>query len=298
MRNFVLLGLVCVWACGAGGGTTSPDAPPNGNTCVPGSPFNLDGRMGVEGTLNVHINASGIVDTEATADLLLLLDVDETGTNLAVQATLCDLQIPAVPVLGQPMPIRFVLDPTVLDSVGQVTAMGTLGGTTTCSTLTSQPVTLLIGAKLSPITAPLIAADSQGNFAKCTPEPCAQALTTNCACDQEGDGHPGVSLSAQNVPLVPLTQIYVDVRTTFSLSGQVYSSDSVKGEIADTLEVGILGCSKSTGPCTNGDVNLVQTLNPTITQSRIEPSTFRAVRVSSTLTCAQLRAMRDTLFPR
>src|SRR5262249_10912637 len=95
MRNFVLLGLVCVWACGAGGGTTSPDAPPNGNTCVPGSPFNLDGRMGVEGTLNVHINASGIVDTEATADLLLLLDVDETGTNLAVQATLCDLQIPA-----------------------------------------------------------------------------------------------------------------------------------------------------------------------------------------------------------
>ncbi len=296
MRNFVLLALVS--ACGSSPGTEQPDAPPNGNTCVPGSPFDLDGRMGVEAVLNVHINASGVVDTEATADLLLLLDVDQTGTSLAVQATVCDLQIPEVPVTGVPMPIRFVLDPTVLDTVGQVSGTGALNGTTTCSTLTSQPVTLVIGAKLSPITAPLIAADGQGNFTKCTPEPCAQAVSTNCACDQEGDGNPGVSLAAQNVPLVPLTQIYVDVRTTFSLTGQVFSSDSVKGEIDDTLEVGILGCSKSTGPCTNGDVTLVQTLNPTITQSTIEPSTFRAVRVGGTLTCAQLRAMRDTLFPR
>jgi hypothetical protein len=296
MRRFALLVLLC--ACGSTDGLAQADAPPAGNQCVPGSPFDLDGTMGVEAVLNVHINASGIVDTEATADLLVLLGLDQTGTSLAVQATVCDLQIPDVPVTGQPMPIRFVLDPTVLDSVEQLSTTGTLGGATTCSTLTSEPVTLLIGAKLSPITAPLIAADAQGSFPACTPEACAQALSTNCACDQEGDGHPGVSLAAQNVPVVPFTQIYVDVRTTFSLSGQVFSSDSVKGEITDTLQVGILGCAKSTGPCMPNDVTLVQALNPTIVQSTIEPSTFRAVRVGNTLTCAQLRAMRDTLFPR
>ena len=285
-------------ACSSSPGTATPDAPPNGNTCVPGSPFDLDGRMGVEGTLNVHINASGIVDTEATADLLLLLDVAQTGTTLAVQARVCDLQIPDVPVTGQSMPIRFVLDPIVLDPVGTIAGAGTLSGTTTCSTLSSDPVTLILGAKLQPDTAPLLAADAQGMFTRCAPEACDQALDTNCACDQEGDGHPGVSLAAQNVPVVPFTQIYVDVRTRFSLSGQVYSSDSAKGEIDDTLEVGILGCAKSEGACTNGDVALVQAFNPTITQSTIEASTFRAVRVGSTLTCAQLRAMRDTLFPR
>ncbi len=144
-------------------------------------------------------------------------------------------------------------------------------------------------------------ADASGNFAACLPatSDCTTAITYGCACDQEHDGNPGATLIAQNVPAVPLDQVYVDLRTTFALLGQVWSSDSIKGEVDASLEQGILGCRKAGGvACNAGEVTLVKNLNPKITQSASDPSIFRAVRVSPQLTCAQLIQMKDVLFPR
>jgi hypothetical protein len=98
---------------------------------------------------------------------------------------------------------------------------------------------------------------------------------------------------------VPLDEVYVNIRTSVTLSGQVYSSDELRGEVGATLEQGILGCSKAGGvPCNAGEVNLVKNLNPKITQSEQDPSVFRAVRVPEDTTCEKLVADRDLLFGR
>jgi hypothetical protein len=178
-----------------------------------------------------------------------------------------------------------------------------LGGTTTCSSFMCEPITIIIGARMTPPSGgSLPEADSNGNFVTCLPtssQDCYDPVTTNCACDQERDGKPGATLIASNVPAVALDQVYVDLRTTFALDGQVWSSDLVRGEVKASLEQGILGCRKVGGtPCSAGETTLVKNLNPKITQSESDPSVFRAVRVDPNMTCAQLKMMKDTIFPR
>ena len=83
------------------------------------------------------------------------------------------------------------------------------------------------------------------------------------------------------------------------------SSDAIQGTLTATLEQGVLGCHCGSNPggtcdmapCGSAEVNISKTINPVITQNAM-PSTFRAVRVDAALTCAQLVAMRDTIFPR
>src|SRR5262245_49288947 len=115
--------IMCALLAGCGeageGGGGKPDASPLvlGEQCQPGQAFDLNGTAGVLATLNVHINASGLVDTEAAAELLLLMDVKQTGSDVAVVATPCSLKIPDIPVSGQSKPIHFDLPPALIASV-------------------------------------------------------------------------------------------------------------------------------------------------------------------------------------
>jgi hypothetical protein len=100
--------------------------------------------------------------------------------------------------------------------------------------------------------------------------------------------------------VITVDEAWVDLRTTFSLSGLVMSADAVEGTVTATLEQGVLGCHVGgTDPhdCNGNEVDIVQGLNPVVTQND-DPSTFRAVGVDDALTCAQLIAMKDTIFPR
>ena len=125
------------------------------------------------------------------------------------------------------------------------------------------------------------------------------ATGTNCACDQEGDGQPGATLIARNVPAIDLDQVYVSLRTTFSLHGKVWSSDFVKGKIDATLDTGVLACKLLDGTmCGPNNLRTVRTLNPIVTQQPLTPSTFRSVRVMTGMTCAAIIANQSKLFPR
>jgi hypothetical protein len=181
-------------------------------------------------------------------------------------------------------------------------AGGMLSGTTTCSDFTSDRITLVVGARMDPPDqGTLPEANSMGVFAECPPagSSCELAIGSSCACDQEGDGKPGATLLAMNTPAVELDEVYVDIRTSFSLTGQVWSSDLILGEIDASLEQGVLACHKANNsPCSNAEVSTIKNINPEITQQPGNPSTFRAVRVGDTLTCSELIAMRDELFPR
>jgi hypothetical protein len=296
--------LVILAGCGGGGGgDDTPDAPVVVEQCTPGAAFELGGRSGVLGILNVHVNASGIVEADATAELLLLMDSVQTGTDVAVTATLCDIQIPEIPLDGQPEPVSFEATPALIASVPPVMNIATLSGDTTCATFTTDRITLILGAVLDPPeTALLPEADDNGLFTQCGGAlmGCDLAIGANCVCDQENDGLPGATLVAMNTPVVMLDEVYVDLRTSFTLIGEVHSSDLIIGEVADpTLEQGILACLKENGEtCFDYEVNAVKMINPVVTQLQDTPSTFRSVRVDAALDCAGLVEMRDTLFPR
>lgn len=291
--------------CGGGGGD-GPDARTYGETCVPGGTFDLDGRAAVLGLLNVHINASGLVETDTTAELLIAMDIGHDGTSITVSAQACDIQIPDVPISGQDQPLTFEVQAATIESVGTITGTGALSSANqTCATITVDELVLVIGAILDEsqaATAPLPEADDDGNYDFCAPSAdttCALAIGTNCACDQEADTRPGATLLAMNVPAVELDEVYVALRTKFSLSGEVFSSDKVLGEIDAQLEQGILGCHKASGAlCSPAEVRTVKVLNPVITQQDGNPSLFRAARVADGATCADIVAMRDELFPR
>lgn len=292
-----------VAGCGGGGAENGdPDAGGGGETCTPGSAFDVSGSAGVLATLNVHVNASGLVEADTTATLLLLMDITQAGTDVTVSAQLCDIEIPDVPISGQDMPIHFEPGPGLIESVAAVDGTATLDGTTTCASFVSDPITMVIGARLDPPEQGVLPeANADGDFVECAPagSSCALAIGASCACDQESDGKPGATLLAMNTPAVALDEVYVDLRTSFSLDGEVFSSDLIIGEIEASLEQGILACRKENGDaCTPGEVSAIKNLNPDVTQQPGNPSTFRAVRVGPSIDCATLIAMRDDLFPR
>jgi hypothetical protein len=303
VRGAILLSVLV--ACG-GAKPGRPDAELFGEQCVPGGTFDLNGRAAVLGVLNVHVNASGLVEVDTTAELLIAMDVVQNGTQVNVTASACAIQIPDVPIQGQEKPIHLEVTQATVDSVSGVAGTATLSSASdVCADFKSGTFTIVMGALFDPSeiqTQPLPEADANGNFRFCPPSAdtaCSLAIGNNCACDQESDGKPGATLLAYNVPAVNLDQIYATLRTKFSLDGQVFSSDEVEGQIDATIEQGILGCHKTDGTaCNAGEVGAVKNLNPMITQTPGNPSRFRAARVPAGTTCAQIVAMKDTLFPR
>lgn len=302
-RACLTVGLIVACAACGGGGDASPDAFSFGERCVEGGSFDINGRAAVLGALNVHINASGLIETDTAAELLIVMDIVQQGISVTVNAAACGIVIPDVPIEGQDRPIHFEVPAATVASVAGVTGTGTLSSPSqSCAELQTSELVIVIGAKLPDSTAPLPEANDQGAATTCAPSAdtrCSLAIGSNCACDQEGDGRPGATLLASNVPAVELDEVYVSLRTAFSLNGEVHSSDLVLGEITATLEQGILGCHLADGDsCTRGEINTVKTLNPVITQQAGNPSIFRSVRVADDATCADIIAMRDELFPR
>lgn len=290
---------------GCGETPAGPDAQDFTERCTPSGPFApLTGRAAVQGTLNVHVDAGGLIEADTSGSLLLAMDLVQTGTAIAVEAKACRVTVPAVPLEGQEMPIQLLVPEAAVASLGVVGGTATLSSAdATCAKLDTDPITLVLGARLAdPPNDPLPAADADGNFAACGASPattCAMATDAGCACDQEADGEPGATFLARNVPGLELDQIYVTLRTTFSLHGRVFSTDSVKGQIDATLGNGVLHCRLANGtPCTPSETRLVQSLNPTVTQQANNPSTFRSVRIPAGMTCAEIIANEGTLFPR
>jgi hypothetical protein len=301
----IFVSAVALAACGESK-AARPDAELFGEQCVPGGTFDLDGRAAVLGVLNVHVNASGLVEVDTTAELLIAMDVTQNGQQIQVTASACGIQIPDVPIQGQEKPIHLEVTQATVDSVSGVIGSATLSSPDqVCADFKSGKFTIVLGALFDPTeiqTAPLPQADADGMFRFCPPSadtPCSLAIGNSCACDQESDGKPGATLLAYNVPAVNLDMIYATLRTEFSLDGQVFSSDKVQGQIDATIEQGILGCHKTDGAtCTAGEIGAVKNLNPTITQQPGNPSRFRSARVPAGTTCAQIVAMKDQLFPR
>jgi hypothetical protein len=325
----VWCGVLLLAACGSS--TNSPvdgggDGAHQMLTCMPDSqPVALAARYAVQANLLVNVKvtpgcsgASCLVDADAHSTLLLLADVTQTGQMATITARPCQIQIPPVALKGGNKPVTLNVPRGLVDSVKPVVATGTLDGTTTCANFSATPITLVIGANLANLASdplPQSATKLCGNAAgtRCLSNTTPAPSDTGCVCDQEGDGKLGASLDAANIPaLDDIDKVYVDLRTSVTLTGQVYPSASgqtnpgqrIIGKVDGlTLEQSILGCHRNLAApatpreCDASDTGAVAGFNPAVSQSANGDSTFVAVPLAAGDTCDTLIANQATLFP-
>jgi hypothetical protein len=177
----------------------------------------------------------------------------------------------------------------------------------------SDALAIVLGARLS-----LPASDPLPTFSLSATPPvalCGHAAATlcdanvenGCICDQEGDGKAGATVGASGVPVLDdVDRVYLALRTVIALTGRVFPASAtqstpgqrLKGTVDGlTLEQSPVGCHHMTGiDCTDQETNSVAQLNPKVTQSKTNPSTFVAMPVPADETCAQLAIQAASLF--
>ncbi|HXU68439.1 MAG TPA: hypothetical protein VN947_03880 [Polyangia bacterium] len=325
MKRLVLATAIAAIGCGSGSGS-HPDGGDGGmmqESCSPdGKQVAVTGRYAVRGDLLVNVKvvagcsgAACIVDNDANAELLFVADLTQTGTSVAATVTPCKIVIPPVALKNQPMPVQLTVPDALIASVLPVMSTATLGGSDTCATFQAQPITITLGASLANV-----ASDPLPTFSSSATPPvveCGGMATTacastanpvgptdkGCACDQEGDAKVGATVTAKNAPgFEDIDQLYIDLRTSVTLSGQVYPGQQIKGKVEGLrLDQNVLGCHRSNAPgvrdCMDAETNTVAGFNPAVTQSVNGDSTFVAVPVGAGTTCDQVKAMEGTLFP-
>jgi hypothetical protein len=332
MTKLWLAAVVALGACSGSTGSTNDggaDMHHGAEVCTPdGQNVALTGQYGVQASLLVNVKvtpgcsgASCIVDTDANAELLLLATIATSGTTANVMNVQpCKIVIPPVALKGQMMPLTLSAPKALVASVKPVSSVGTLSGTMTCANFNAQPITLALGANLKNPATDMLPQFTQGG----TPEIplCGNMVTTacltkttpaptdfECVCDQDADGKPGATLNAANVPgLADLDEVYVDLRTSVTLAGQVFPQAAgqtnpgqrIQGKVTGlALDTSVLGCHHSMPPsdCTDSDTGTAAALNPAVTQSVNGDSTFTAVPLSASDTCDTLIANETALFP-
>jgi hypothetical protein len=323
----VLVAGVMGAGCSANGGGSNDmggDMRGGPRTCMSdGQTFQLSGKYGVQALLAVNVKvapgcsgAACIVNADANARLLLLTEVNQTGTSATVSAQACKIVIPPIALKGQNQPVRLTAPDSLLTALPAVSSTGMLDGTTTCSRFTSQPITIVLGANLATPFSDALPDSMNGSPMLCGGSAATRCLpapaTTGCICDQEGDGILGARLSVENAPgFDDIDKFDVDLRTSVSLSGQVWPGASgqpragarILGTVENLkLDQNILGCQRNVGApptpraCNTSEVSAVAGFNPAITQSAISASTFSAVPMADGATCADLIANEATLF--
>jgi hypothetical protein len=301
---------------GGDGGTAMQACMPDGKTVA------VNGRYAVKANLLVNVKvvagctgSSCIVDNDASSELLLVADMMQSGSSVTASVQPCKIVVPPVALKNQPMPVELTVPDALVASVLPVMSTASLGGTSTCATFDSQPITIALGASLANASTDALPAFSQS--ASPPVVLCGGMATTACAstanpvgptdkgcvCDQEGDAKLGATLAAKNAPgFEDIDQLYVDLRTSVTLSGQVYPGQQIQGKVEGLkLDQNVLGCHRSNAPgmrdCTDAETNTVAGFNPAVTQSVNGDSTFVAVPVAAGTTCDQIKAMEATLFP-
>lgn len=261
-----------------------------------------------------------ILDTDARAGVLLLAEVAQSGRTAALEARACRLDIPPVALKGQLQPTEMHVPNVVMRSLAPVTAVGTLGGDTTCAPFSSDLIPIPMGFRLRDVIQdplPAFHASAVPPVKLCdgtAASNCAETQDRGCICDQEGDGEPGASLEASGVPaLDDVDRVYVGLRVLLQLDGQVFPASAAQATQGPRLEGTIrsfaleqspVGCRRtaaggagSAHDCEPLVVDAIARLNPEHRQSIHTPSTFLALPVDAEMDCDRLETAAESLFP-
>jgi hypothetical protein len=322
----IILCTVSVVGCGdssSGNMDMGNDGRASAMCTADGKTVALSAKYGVLADLLVNVKvtpncmgASCIVNNDEHATLLLLADVTQNGTTATVTARPCKITVPKVALKGGNKPVQLSAPTALIESVKPVTSMGTLDGTMTCANFVSQPITLAIGANLAnpgsdplPSFTPLMQCGGMAST-RCLSNTTPAPNDVSCVCDQDGDGKLGGTLDAQNAPgFDDIDKIYVDLRTSVTLSGQIFPEAAgqanpgprIQGKVVGLkLDQNVLGCHRALAgtprDCDMTETNTVAGFNPAVTQSVNGDSLFQAVPLAATATCAELIAQETSLF--
>ncbi len=312
-------------ATGCGSGADDDDGchqePPNpdadGGGLVCGQPFELNeangdpGVFGVKVVEYVHVNAAGIVETDTISQLLVLGYVDyhpETlDADIGIQ--LCQILIPKVEIPGQPEPTVFNTLPQMLPNIPRVQIKASMSGDTTCEQFVSEKAITVIGACLEDQLNDPLPSDARtevcpGTFTAADKDTFCDDIHQDCMYDLDEDGLPATTLTAENVPGLDVDIVYGTMRSWISMEGLVATSDLILGVAYWSLEMQIVGCrlvpigGGDLRDCTSDEVDIVAQINPDLTQTPGQDSTFQAVRVRPDMDCYELIDRELEIFGR
>ncbi|MCD6496809.1 MAG: hypothetical protein J7M25_00700 [Deltaproteobacteria bacterium] len=258
------------------------------------------GAFGIKVVEYVHVNAGGIVETNTISVLLMLAYIDHhldtNDTDIGVQ--LCKIQIPKVDIPGQSKPTVFQTLPALLPNIPKVWVKGTMTGHDTCDTFTTEKAITPLGACLPDPLSAVLPNDPAS-------QTCSGAFDTSqkddycnakpmCLYDVDIDSYPGATLEAQNVPGLDVDLVFTVMRSWVALDGMAATNDLLLGTATFDLQVVPFACrltpmgGGAQRDCNNDELKIVMKINPDITQTPGQDSTFVAVRVPSDTTCQDI----------
>lgn len=260
--------------CAADGGVS--DAAPEPIVDEPLEDWDEEGAGLLTGIFAVEATIRARVVIEIETRQIFRLRIVQRGRSIKQKVTLCSFKLPVVEdvaTLHISPAIIALMRSKVIESEGDFLSSESLLG----AEYDPPPALVVVGADL---------ADPKA-------DPLPTEEDTSLAIDEDGDGHPGVTLSADVLTCKNREQLYVALRTSAGLAGVVKTPDLISGEADVALDQSPLGYSD---PCmsTVSKINIL-----------IEPgSTFRAVRTSAAddidgngnVSCPELARRGEALF--
>lgn len=283
--------------------TGSNNAPDGGLTC--GVTYDISGPGGTPGHFAgkiiqyVHINAAGLVETDAISELIFIADYDVQNRKVRVQ--LCQLEIPQVQVPGQPEPTRFEFLPGFFDHLDAVEVDMIKEGNTTCSKLGFAPAITLFGVRL---LNPMNDALPTDVTTQSCPDGGTNPVQPACIYDMDADSHPGVTLLAQNLPGIDVKEAYMVIRAWTGTDAIVANDDMILGQANWGLEQLVIGCSlipmgqTVMRVCNNDERDVARNVNPVLTQVENRPGDYLAVRIPNDYDCKEVIEQEQNIFGR
>ncbi len=190
--------------------------------------------------VRVTVHARVVIELESTQIYRMLLVQRGRDVRLGIQ--LCALQLPSVEGAAE-----LIVPPALMDFLRSRTVE--LEGTFLSR---DAPVG---GASLDPPPA-LFVAGAALDDPEHDPLPSADDLDR--AVDDDGDGHPGVTIEAKVLTCEATAQVYVALRTGATLHGEVAGGDAISGQADVWLDQSVLGVSDDcVAPAANIRVDIV-----------------------------------------
>lgn len=190
----------------------------------PLEPWDTQGAGPISGIFAVEATIKAHAGPEVEIRQLLRLRIVQQGSHIHQKATLCAFKLPDIPgtaTLVIPPALQDVIQHKSTESEGDFLVMGSV------IKYVPPPFLIVVGAKLqNEATDPL---------------PTQTDLTN--AVDEDHDGNPGVTLGATVFTCTSAQRLYVALRTTGKLAGQISTNDLITGKVDVTLAENVLGYS-------------------------------------------------------
>lgn len=218
----------------------------------PLEPWDMDGAGPLSGIYVMQIDIKARVGVPVELRQLMRLRLLQKGAHLRQKTTLCSFKLPVVEnvaTLVIPPALQAVLQSKGKEEEGDFLSSADVLG----AAWAPPPFLVVVGAALGdPNVDPLPTIDASGN-----------------AIDEDGDGHPGVTLFAKVLTCTSEELLYAALRTRGRFSGTVKTPDLLEGKVDVGLDESIVGFSND---CLATALQI---------KTQIEPgSPFRARRVA------------------